>query len=288
MAENDNIAYEKFNLIEVKSEVDGTKDFFIEGHISTTDPDSVNDIVTSEGQDNLVEEMNVKDITMDLDHESFRKEDGSVPDRDLNKIPVAKVVESKRTTIGAYVKAILNKDHPNFKSILASIKNGFLHSFSIAYHVKEAVNKIIDGNQFRLLNKVELRNVGITGNPANTNATFSVSLKSQIKKMEEKIEEVKVEEVTLTEIKSSIDSLKEEIINLKSDEPEAEPAKEEAPVAESAEVKSLKEENEAMKSELADLKSKLKEPVMTGAVETEVKSQTEEQKKSMNFDSYIY
>lgn len=298
MLDNSNIAYEKFNLIEVKSEEEGKK-YYIEGHISTIDPDSANDIVTEQGQDKLVEEIKTKDITMDLDHESFRNEDGTTPDRDLNKIPVAKITESKRTALGTYVKAMLNKDHPFFQNILSSIKNGFLHSFSIAYHVKEAVKKIISGEEFRLLNNLELRNVGITGNPVNSNATFSVSLKSHIRKMEEKQELSKLEEA-IVEIKSAIDSLKESndaiMTQLKSEpeaEVESEPETTEEPVVEEvkesseAEVKSLKEENESLKQEVADLKSKLKEPVMTGAVETEFKSQPEEKITSLGFEAYI-
>ncbi len=282
-----NIAYEKFNLIEVKSEEkEGKKRFFIEGHISTIDPDSANDIVTEKGQNNLVEEIKTKDITMDLDHESFRNKDGTTPDRDLNKIPIAKITESKRTAIGTYVKAMLNADHPFFDNILSSIKNGFIHSFSIAYHVKEAVNKIINGEQFRLLNKVELRNVGITGNPVNSNATFSVSLKSHIKKMvdENKISEL---EKTIAEVKSSVDELTNTFKSQK--EAEVKSQEEEKKVeleTLSAEVKSLKESIDSKDSEIADLKSKLKEPVMTGAVEAETKSQPAE-KETRSFEAYI-
>jgi len=285
MTNTDTIAYEKFNLIEVKSE-EGEKNYFIEGHISTIDPDSVKDITTNSCQDDLVVQTKTKDITMDLDHESFRNEDGTTPDRDLNKIPVAKIVESKRTAIGTYVKAMLNSSHPQFKNILSSIKNGFLHSFSIAYHVQEAVNKIIDGENFRLLNKVELRNVGITGNPVNSNATFSVSLKSYINKMEEKQDYSKLEEA-IAEIKSTVDSL---VNGLKSKEDEKVEAKskEASDKLESleAEVKSLTESVEVKDKELADLKSKLEEPVMTGAVEAEVKSEPAKN-ETRSFDTYI-
>jgi len=287
MLKDNTIAYEKFNLIEVKSEIKGEgKNFYIEGHISTIDPDSANDIVTEQGQDNLVQEISSKDITMDLDHESFRNKDGTTPSRDLNKIPVAKITEAKRTALGTYVKAMLNKDHPFFDNILSSIKNGFLHSFSIAYHVKEAVKKIMNGTEFRLLDKVELRNVGITGNPVNSNATFSVSLKSHIKKMEENKEFSKLEEA-IAEIKSSIDTLVAESKAVKEKEAEvkSEEEKKEKQSSE-AEVKSIKEENESLKAENADLKSKLSEPVMTGAVEAEVKSQPAE-KETRSFDMYI-
>ena len=286
MLENSNIAYEKFNLIEVKSEDGNDKKYYVEGHISTIDPDSARDITTDSCQDNLTEQTKTKDITMDLDHESFRNEDGTTPDRELNKIPVAKIIESKRTAIGTYVKAMLNSDHPNFKNILSSIKNGFLHSFSIAYHVIEATKKIIDGTEFRLLNKLELRNVGMTGNPVNSNATFSVSLKSYIKKMEENKEYSKLESA-IAEIKSTVDLLVSDLKSEKDVKTEMK-SKEASDKLESlvAEVKSLKEGIEAKDAEIVDLKSKLKEPVMTGAVESEVKSQVAE-KVSRSFEQYI-
>ena len=273
----ESVGYEKFNLIEIKSDDGKEKTFFIEGHISTIDPDSANDIVTEQGQDNLVTEISSKDITMDLDHESFRNSDGSIPDRDLNKIPVAKIVESKRTAIGTYVKAMLNKDHPQFKNILSSIKNGFLHSFSIAYHVKDFVKKVMNGEQFRLLNKLELRNVGITGNPVNSNATFSISLKSHIKKMEETNKVAELEKA-ITEMKSSLDALVNDMEARK--EAEVKSKEEEKAVEESsqAEVKSLKEEMKAKDEEIAELKSKLEEPQMKGAVEQ--KSEVQEEAKT--------
>lgn len=290
---SDNIAYEKFNLIEVKSESDdGEKNYFIEGHISTIDPDSAKDITTSSCQDDLTTQTKTKDITMDLDHESFRNEDGTIPERDLNKIPVAKITESKRTAVGTYVKAMLNKSHPMFKNILSSIKNGFLHSFSIAYNVRDAVFKTVNGEQFRLLNKVELRNVGITGNPVNTNATFSVSLKSYIKQMEEKQEQKILEDAIVnlkselsSEMKDSFKSLKDDlnksISELKSvtEEPKKEEVAEE-PKEDETEVKSLK-------AKIVELEQRLKEPVMAGAVEAELKSNATEEKTSNSFGAYI-
>ena len=184
---------------------------------------------------------------------------------------------------------MLNADHPFFQNILSSIKNGFLHSFSIAYHVKDAVNKVIDGETYRLLNKLELRNVGITGNPVNSNATFSVSLKSHIKKMEEKQDYSKLES-SIMELKSTVETLANDFKADKDAKAELK-SKEETEKVESleAEVKSLKENIEAKDKELADLKSKLKEPVMTGAVEAEVKSQAAPAKvESKGFAAYIY
>ena len=180
------LANETFQLVEVKS--DGESEFYIEGYVSTTDSDKYNDIVTADGQTDLIAQINAVPITMDLDHESFVSEDGEMHDRPMNKIPIAKVVESRLEAKGAYVKAKLNSSHPKYKSILKSIKDGFLHSFSIAYVPVKAIKKSINGVVHRLLDKVNLLNVGITGIPVNPNATFAVVTKSfNNKKMVEEI-----------------------------------------------------------------------------------------------------
>jgi len=302
MVEDKNIAYEKFNLIEVKSEDGKSKNYYIEGHISTIDPDSANDIVTEQGQDSIVDEIEAKDITMDIDHESFRNSDGTMSKRDLNKIPVAKIIESKRTALGTYVKAMLNNDHPLFSNILSSIKNGFLHSFSIAYHVKDFVNKVLNGQQFRLLNQLELRNVGITGNPVNANATFSISLKSRLKKMVEEENTINLE-ASIAEIKSSIVSLSESfktsnealvselksLSEAKAEKPSEEEEEEddEKKKKDEAETKSLQEKVESQASEIADLKSKLSEPVQKAAVEQKSTLEVTETVANKGFEAYI-
>lgn len=237
-------AFEGFE-VDCKSE----DELFIQGYISTTDVDKVNDIVTNAGQDDLTEQLKSMSITMDLDHETFRDENGNSK-KVKSLIPVAKIVESKREEKGTFVKALINNAHPSFKSISESIKKGFLHSFSIAYVPVKAVTRIIDGVKTRLLDKVNLLNVAITGVPVNPNATFSIVTKSFIGS---KMVEEKNLETQMTELKSVVESKEKEIAELKS----VISAKD----TELAELKSVEQKNTAeVKSfgaEIAELKSKL-------------------------------
>lgn len=187
----------KINLIEVKSE-NNEKKYYIEGYVSTIDPDKYNDIVNNKGQNVIFSQLKNSNITMDLDHEEWRSKDGSKVGRKLDKIPVAKIVETKLENKGTWVKALLNDAHPKFENILKSIKNGFLHAFSIAYNAINPIKKIINGIEYRILEDMNIFNVGITGNPVNSDATFKVALKS-IKMVDENKQKEKPETKEKTE-----------------------------------------------------------------------------------------
>lgn len=201
-----------FKLIEVKSS--NGKDYFIEGYVSTVDPDFVNDIVDEEGQKATTREISNGDITMDEDHNEWRNPDtGKLYDGKKNKYPIAKVEQQKLDSRGTWVRAKLNKFHPEFiERILPMIKDGFLHSFSIAYKVKKSINKIIDNVKYRIIQDLAIANIAITGNPVNKNATFNMALKSFPKMVEEKKQEL---ETLNTELKSKVESLEAELTELK-------------------------------------------------------------------------
>lgn len=204
----------RFNLIEVKSN-DGGKEYYVEGYISTLDPDFANDIIDEKGQESLFKELQGSDITMDEDHEEWRDPDtGKLYDGKKNKYPVAKVVDSKLDNNGTWVSAKLNKYHPHFNErLLPMVKDGYLHSFSIAYNVTKKFYKMLDGVKYRVIQGLKAANVAITGNPVNKNATFNVALKSY-KKM---VEETQYEEIKKfnQELKSEIQSLSSQISELK-------------------------------------------------------------------------
>lgn len=292
MQENESIGFEKFELIEVKSDSDEyDKDYFLNGFIVPSNKDSVNDVVTEEAQDDILVQLEDKNITMDLDHESFRKKDGSLPDRELNKIPVAKIISSEKINGDAFAKTKLNNDHPLFKNILRSIKNNYLYAFSVAYVVKDAVIKTINNEKVRFIKKLELRNVGITGNPVNTNATFCVSLKSHLLKMEEK--QITQIMESFAELKSSVATLNTSTESFFEKHAAVEAQKVEAKslnekeAAHKAELKSLNEKLEANVTEIAELKSKLNAPVNKAQVQGEV-SAVKTEVKSKGFESFIY
>lgn len=286
------MAQEGFRLIEVKSE-NGDKDFFIEGEISTIHQDTVDDIVSDIAQDDMVNQLNSFDITMDIDHETFRDDQGNMLPNPKNLIPVAKVVDAKRTGEGTYVKAILNQAHPQFTKILDSIKKGFLHSFSIAFTPVKAITKIINGVKTRVLDKLNLLNVAITGVPVNKNATFSLVTKSYF---QQKMTEEKKLEDSVAELKSQNEKLQAEIKSLNESNAEkekklveAKSEQDEADKKELAELKSKLDEISEIKKELAEVKSvldKVREtPVNKSQVEA--KSQAGDDGKNLSVMSYI-
>ncbi|HAG52872.1 MAG TPA: hypothetical protein DCL21_03700, partial [Alphaproteobacteria bacterium] len=275
--------HNKFKLIEVKSE--GSKEYFIEGHVSTQDPDFVDDIVDDQGQKATFRDLNNYDITMDEDHDEWRNPDtGEVYDGKLNKLPIARVVESRLDDIGTWARVHLNKHHPNFdKYILPSIQKGFLHSFSIAYKVLKSFDKVIDDVKYRVIQDLKIANIALTGNPVNKNATFNLALKSFSKMVNEKTVEGLTAEIAelkslhkeelekvQAELKAKGEKYKAELSE-KEKELLAKKAKDdESKKKDKAEMKSisdkkdkeileLKSSFESSKSEIAELKSKVEE-----------------------------
>lgn len=238
-----------FNFIEVKSS--SGKEYYVEGYVSTTEPDFVNDIVDELGQKSTFDQLNSKSITMDLDHDEWRDPvTGEVYDGKKNKIPVAKVVDQRLDEKGTWVKAKLNKNHPLFKdSILPSIKDGFLHGFSIAYNVIKSIPRKIGDIKYRVIQDLKIANIAITGNPINDGAQFNLTLKSLSKKM---VEEEKLKEIqdSITELKSSTEALQKENAELKS-------------------------ENESLKGEVAELKGSMKK-----GYKSDEESEDEDKKKA--------
>jgi len=249
----------KFHLIEVKSE--SGRNYFIEGFVSTTDPDLYNDIVTEEAQKSILHQLLNRNITMDEDHDVWRDSNtGESFDRPQNKIPAAKVEKAELRDVGdgstgTFVRVKLNKNYPRFKALLGSIKEGFVHSFSIAYNVLKDSPKRIGEETFRVIDDLNIFNVGITGVPVNNNAKFQLALKSLNIKMSEEnnIEEMQTKIDSLekenTEFKSLIDAKDAELKSLN----EKVEASETSVKEKNAEFKSV---SEAKEKELTELKSK--------------------------------
>jgi hypothetical protein len=117
----------QFKLIEVKSE--SGKDYFIEGYVSTVDPDFVNDIVDEEGQKSTHNGILNRDITMDEDHDEWRDPNtGKLYDGKKDKYPIAKVETTNLDSVGTWVRVKLNKFHTEFyERILHMVKDKYLH-----------------------------------------------------------------------------------------------------------------------------------------------------------------
>jgi len=275
----DNVGYE---VIESK----GKKKYYITGYISTKDKDLLNDIVTDEALDNMLNQLNMKNIKLDVEHEAWREENPAI-------IPVGRIIESKRDERGIFVKAELNKANSRFKEVWNSIKEGFLDAFSIAYKTISSVHKTISGEKVRMLNNIELLNVAITGNPVNPEAkmmnVFTKSLndiqeeepkmvEDNIEKVEETTEEVK-EDAPAESTEEPVEEKAEEEVEEES-EPEVEEKDEEESTEEEddAEVeekallqkdnKELKTKLKKLQAEVKDLKERLEKPI----IKSEVKS----------------
>jgi HK97 family phage prohead protease len=153
--------------VELKEEGDN---FYVEGYISTSDLDLVNDIVTKSCLLDMAEQMKSRTIKLDIEHESFRGR--SETDLEINKtiIPAAKIDDFMVDKKGLKVRAMLNKHISRFNEIKGSIKEGFLDAFSIAYIPVKSIMETRNGQEVRRLEKLNLLNVAFTGNPVNTEA----------------------------------------------------------------------------------------------------------------------
>lgn len=191
-----NYAYqEPFQFIEV--ELKGEKRFFIEGFISTTDPDKSNEVLTLKAQQDIVDQCMNGTITMDVEHEEWYKEGRQQNKPSNTRIPVAKIVEAQIKGNGVWVKAEINKHSDRFDNVWGSIKEGFLHSFSVAFYPMAAVTKNVSGQILKFIDALSLVNVTLTGSPINASAKFTPVMKAALRNMptqgETKMEETKIE-----------------------------------------------------------------------------------------------
>lgn len=181
--------------IECKSFVDQkTKKtrYFVKGHIDSEDLDLVNDIVTKGCMQDIQKQLKARNIKLDLDHETLRKGKGETDfDAKLNltKIPLGKAINETLDQKGNHVEFELNSNWKKFdskgdvvmtfKEAWENLKSKFYDAFSIAYVPIKTSYKATTEGKARLLDKVNLINVALTGNPINPGATLtSVMAKS--------------------------------------------------------------------------------------------------------------
>ena len=112
--------------VELKQE---GEDFFVEGYISTSDLDLVNDIVTKNCLMDMAEQMRKRTIKLDIEHESFRGK--SDIEMQINKtiIPAAKIEDFLMDKKGLKVRAMMNRHIQRFNEDKNSIKDGLLDDF---------------------------------------------------------------------------------------------------------------------------------------------------------------
>lgn len=248
----------------------GEKKFYVEGFISTIDPDIVDEVITINAQEDMLDQVVGRTITMDVEHSDWFSESGGVTnpnntaDKVLDKpktdsIPVAKIVSAELKSRGVWAKVEINKSSPSFKAIWGSIKDGFLHSFSIAGYPLKAVTKVIDGVQQTLIDSYKLMNVTLTGTPVNPNATFIPVMKAALLKSMEANQMAEEEVVATEEVKTEevVEEVKEEVKT----EPVVEEVKEEPKPEVSTDdvLKKLQDEKAALEADNDALKLQLKQ-----------------------------
>lgn len=232
-----------YEIIEIK----GEKRFFITGHIATGEIDLLNEVVTENGMESMLNQIKQKSIKLDFDHEAFRE--------NPTIIPVGKIIDARIDSKGLWIKAELNSASPKFKALWKSIKRGFVDAFSIAFKPIKTTMKTIDGVAVKLLDDLKLLNVALTGVPINQGARIeNVMMKAlnnmdEVKTMEE--EKIKQMEADLKSIQDEKVAFEKEIADLKSGA-----EKLEAVEKENVDLKSKVEELEKAAVDAADLKSK--------------------------------
>lgn len=148
-----------------ETEVKGVKEYTISGYISTSSLDLADDVVTKSCMEDMVVQIKAGSVMLDFEHETIHNEN-----LDIN--PFGRITDAKMDRKGLWVKAVLNSSNARFKEIWGSIKGGFLRAFSIAFKPLEAVTEYIEGKAARVLNKLKLINVGLTGTPINEDCSM--------------------------------------------------------------------------------------------------------------------
>jgi HK97 family phage prohead protease len=269
----------KFEEIEVK----GGKDYYIEGYISTSDLDYGNDIVTDVCMDDMISQFESTEIKLDWEHEALKGD--TKLEKTINRTinPIGKIIETKRDEKGIWIKAILNKSNERFKEIWASIKSGFLDGFSIGYYPQEKVyKKNVDGLMIRLLNKIKLINIALTGNPMNPNTTITNAFMKSLEREDKKLYKgqsvnTNMETKDFSKLEEEIKSLKEEV---KSKDSEMDKLKTEKKSMEEEKTDKEKADEEAKDKETEEAEKKSKEELKS--VIEGIKKENEELKSRMD------
>ena len=204
-----------FNVESV--EVKGQKRVFLEGVISSTNIDLVNDLVTKNCLESMRDQIIQKNLKLDLEHEAFRGD--SIEETEINKtkVPVgrmfdAEVKATERNQFSLFVKSELNPFNDRYENIKGNIENKFLDAYSIAFIPLKSATKIIEGKEVRLLDDVTLLNVALTGNPINTHALNQEIFTKSINSLEDYKKEKKSNPEIMKglEVKSEEAELKKE------------------------------------------------------------------------------
>lgn len=281
------------------------KRYLIKGYINSGDLDLVNDIITEDCMKDLAQQLSNRSIKLDFDHETLRAGDGEDDfDAKLNltKIPLGKALSHNLDAKGNEVEFELNPNWKKFNSkgdivmtfdeLWDNIENGYYDSFSIAYVPQRTKYEERQGTKARLLDKVNLINVALTGNPINPAATMTaVMAKSldSIKEQEDFHSELKSVEAEIKSLRAELKKYKGDIMAKeeedktekkdKSKEPE-EKAKTEVTEKQEKSEKQEKKEDKSEEEEKPEEKEEKAEKVEDKSIK-EIKSDIDELKSEI-------
>ena len=172
------------------------KRYFVKGHIDSEDLDLVNDIVTKDCMRDISTQFKGRSIKLDFDHETLRQAANGHPEfLNLTRSPLGKALTEELDEKGNFVHFELNPNYKllnkkgeivkTFNEIWSEIKSGFLDAFSIAYFPVRSSTKSVKGNLARLLDRVLLINVALTGNAINPGASLTEAMAKSLEWLKE-------------------------------------------------------------------------------------------------------
>lgn len=287
------------------------KKYIVEGYVSTIDEDLSNEVITRSGQQDIynqiIQRIDNATVTGDEEHEIFDED----PSEYSDSIPKVKFTDAELTDKGVWVRAEINKDHPNIKNVWNSVKNKFLNAFSITFIPVQGIKKRVDGVWKSFINKLNLINITLTGNPMNPKATFNPVMKNALEGLKDSFGEEKVNtkggNMKNTEQETKVSKKAEDNSEEETSKGESKVEEEKKPedkdvkepekktdekVETKSEVKEESNETESLKKELAEIKAELKSikeaPIFKAKVEDpKLDKKSVEEKKEFNAFNYI-
>jgi len=290
------------NNFELKSEVNeaGQEVDVIKGFLATTMVDSQNDQFTKAALEDMASQIN-EDAGKTIDtvfpgadkveesqmgnrehenHPAFPFSDTRVvPSFKLTKADVRELPDSIGKGYGLHVTGELNSDGlpaDNVSAIKNSLRNGYLHSFSIEFMAQKVRDVVKGGKVVRVIEQALQKGAALTARPVNKTAKLTdAMIKSEMveyidetnttggtmpeqETQETKNDEVQTEEeVENPQEEENVEQVEDGQEEAKSDEAVDEPEQEESGEEEAAEEEEGEEEAKSLRDEIDEIKSKV-------------------------------
>jgi len=250
-----------FQSLELKEE---NGEFYVETFVSTPDLDFGNDIIDDTAQDEIVEQMLASPSANKVS--LFHKREGEAP---IGRVVDARKVQHEGKT-KTWAKLMLNRDHPQFKSVVNMIRNGFIDASSIEYQAKSWVHKLIGNTMVRVISSINMLGFALTGRPMNPNARIqnfyvkSFDMDIDKKAWAEKMPENREVETVIEENKDEVDIMNtetkvEEIVEKKEETPSKEEVFAKELEKKEIELKEVREKLDKLEAEKTQLQVETKE-----------------------------